>query len=124
MDQSEDFNKALPVQCLTDLLSDNYANLISNNLPINRTLETSHGVRSGSIMNILKPPEAVNLTTGNVAENCSGWEQQFLTYFTACELSEKPKPTQVAVLLHTAGPDAQKIQRHSPMKRMPTKKTT
>ena len=60
-------------------------------------------------MNILQPPKQLNLLTGNLVENWTSWEQQFRVYFQACELSEKSKSTQVAVLLHTAGPEAQKV---------------
>ena len=62
-------------------------------------------------MNALKSPEPMNFVSGNVAQNWSRWEQQFLTYFVACELGKKAKETQVAILLHTAGPEAQEIHR-------------
>ena len=62
-------------------------------------------------MNALKSPEPMNFVSGNVAQNWSIWEQQFLTYFVACELGKKAKETQVAILLHTAGPEAQEIHR-------------
>ena len=51
----------------------------------------------------------MNFVSGNVAQNWSRWEQQFLTYFVACELGKKAKETQVAILLHTAGLEAQEI---------------
>ena len=52
-------------------------------------------------MNALKSPEPTKFVSGNVAQNWSTWEQQFLTYFVACELGKKAKETQVAILLHT-----------------------
>ena len=62
-------------------------------------------------MNVLKSPEPMNFATGNVDQNWSSWEQQFLTYFVACELGKKAKETQVAILLHSAGPEAHEIHR-------------
>ena len=62
-------------------------------------------------MNALMSPEPMNFVSGNVAKNWSRWEQQFLTYFVACELGKKVKETQVAILLHTAGTEAQEIHR-------------
>ena len=60
-------------------------------------------------MDSLKPPPALDLNGGNVAERWRKWEQQFSTYHTACELSEKAGKTQVAILLHAAGPEAQDV---------------
>ena len=57
----------------------------------------------------MRPPMQMNFVTGNVADNWRRWEQQFLVYYTACELSKKAKETQVAILLHAAGPEAQEI---------------
>lgn len=59
-------------------------------------------------MNYLQPPKELELS-GNTAENWQNWEKQFKTYFAACELSGKTEETQVAVLLHTAGPEAQRV---------------
>ena len=70
-----------------------------------------HGVnaeRSHS-MEAFRPPAAVSFTTGNTAEQWRRWEKQFAFYFAAAELSKKPKKTQVAILLHCAGPEAQDI---------------
>ena len=47
--------------------------------------------------------------TGNTAEQWRRWEQQFRFYFAAAELSKKTAKTQVAILLHCAGPEAQDI---------------
>ena len=62
-------------------------------------------------MEALKPPATVSFTTGNTAEQWRRWEQQFRFYFAAAELSKKTAKTQsqVAVLLHCAGPEAQDI---------------
>ena len=62
-------------------------------------------------MDMFKPPPPMSFTTGNVAENWRRWEQQFITYFTAAELSKKDKKTKVAILLHCAGGEAQDIMR-------------
>ena len=37
------------------------------------------------------------------------WEQQFHIYFAAAELEKKSKPTQTAILLNVAGPEAQEV---------------
>ena len=57
----------------------------------------------------LKPPSPVDLHSDNVAENWRKWRQQFIFYFTACELVKKDKATQTAILLHAAGPEAQDV---------------
>ena len=57
-------------------------------------------------MDVLKPPENMHFDAGNVAEAWRRWEQQFKIYMTAAELSKKAKATRVAILLHTAGPEA------------------
>ena len=62
-------------------------------------------------MNALKSSEPTNFVSGNVAQNWRRWEQQFLTYFVACELGKKANETHVAILLHAAGPEAQEIHR-------------
>ena len=46
---------------------------------------------------------------GAIAHNWSRWERESRTFFAACELGQKPNETQVAILLHTAGPEAQEI---------------
>ena len=40
---------------------------------------------------------------------CPGGSGNSVTFFAACELGQKPNETQVAILLHTAGPEAQEI---------------
>jgi len=62
-------------------------------------------------MDMFKTPENVRLSGSNVAESWRKWEQQFRIYYTAAELSKKTKPTQVAILLHCAGPEAQDIHK-------------
>ena len=60
-------------------------------------------------MNTLTPPVRMNFSGGAIAQNWSRWEREFSTFFAACELGQKPNETQVAILLHTAGPEAQEI---------------
>ena len=60
-------------------------------------------------MNTLTPPVRMNFSGGAIAQNWSRWEREFRTFFAACELGQKPNETQVAILLHTAGPEAQEI---------------
>ena len=60
-------------------------------------------------MEAFKPPATVSFTTGNSAEQWRRWEQQFRFYFAAAELSKNTAKTQVAILLHCAGPEAQDI---------------
>ena len=50
-----------------------------------------------------------SFNTGNTAEFWRRWKQQFRIYFEAAELATKPPKTQVAILLHCAGPEAQDI---------------
>ena len=47
--------------------------------------------------------------SSNLDEAWINWEQQFRTLFTACGLTHKPKEVQVAIVLHTAGPEAQEV---------------
>ena len=64
-------------------------------------------------MEMFKPPAPANLASGNnLSEGWRRWELQFETYFNAAELSKKEKKTQVAILLHTCGPEAQDIFRN------------
>ena len=75
---------------------------------INTILHGVNAERSHS-MEAFRPPAAVSFTTGNTAEQWRRWEKQFAFYFAAAELSKKPQKTQVAILLHCAGPEAQDI---------------
>ena len=59
----------------------------------------------------LRQPPPLELSQGNIADSWRRWEQQFLTYYAAAELSKKEKSTQVAILLHCAGPEAQEVHR-------------
>ena len=45
----------------------------------------------------------------DVSQRWVRWQKQFENYFAACELEKKHKETQVAILLHTAGAEAQEI---------------
>ena len=47
--------------------------------------------------------------TSNLDEAWRSWKQQFRTFFTVYGLNNKPKEVQVAILLHTVGPEAQYI---------------
>ena len=60
-------------------------------------------------METLKPPGHIDLHSGNVADRWRKWKNQFQVYFDACELSGKSKPTQKAIFLHAAGPEALEI---------------
>jgi len=60
-------------------------------------------------MEVLKPPEHIDFRSGNVAARWQRWKRQFEVYYDACEISKKPKATQVAILLHAAGPEAQDV---------------
>ena len=60
-------------------------------------------------MEILKPPMGMNFVSNNVAENWRRFERQFRCYYAACEIATKSGPTQVGILLHTAGPEAQDV---------------
>ena len=44
-----------------------------------------------------------------MAQRWTRWEKAFRTYFQAAEYKKKPKETQVAILLNTAGVEAQEI---------------
>ena len=54
-------------------------------------------------------PSPMKFDVPNVAESCKKWEKSFEVYRTAHEAFKKPEKVQVALLLHTAGPDAQTI---------------
>ena len=51
----------------------------------------------------------INFVSNNVAENWRRFERQFRVYYAACEIASKSAPTQVGILLHTAGPEAQDV---------------
>ena len=60
-------------------------------------------------MEAFRPTSAVSFATGNTAGQCHRWEKQSAFYFAAAELNKKATQTQVAILLHCAGPEAQDI---------------
>ena len=72
-----------------------------------------HSVRSAryAMDAVLRPPPSFcfTLNADNLATEWRRWEQLFLTYHAAAELSEKAGATQVAILLHCAGAEAQDI---------------
>ena len=51
----------------------------------------------------------INFVSNNAAENWRRFERQFRVYYAACEIASKSAPTQVGILLHTAGPEAQDV---------------
>ena len=59
-------------------------------------------------MEKLRPPEQLNLESGNLAENWRTWQQRFEVFSIASRLSKKSERVQVAMLLHVAGPKALK----------------
>ncbi len=63
-------------------------------------------------MDVFRPPPEMNFNAGNTAETWRCWEQQFWKYFAAAEVNKKSEKTQMAILLHSAGPDAQDIHKN------------
>ena len=57
----------------------------------------------------LCPPKEMCFSSSNTAEAWRKWELAFKTYYAAAELSKKDAKTQVAILLHSAGLEAQEI---------------
>ena len=57
----------------------------------------------------LVPPEPLNLTGNNIAENWRRWKQRFELFSLASGLSEKDEKVQAATLLHTAGAEALEV---------------
>ena len=74
-------------------------------------------------MEILKPPMQNNFVSNNVAENWRRFERQFRVYYVACEIATKSGPTQLGILLHTAGPEAQDVHESSHIQAMNNKMT-
>ena len=60
-------------------------------------------------MDVLKTPMQMSFITSNVAENWICFERQFRVYLAACELQLKSMATQVGILLHMAGAEAQYV---------------
>ena len=50
-----------------------------------------------------------NFVSNNVAGNWRRFERQFSVYYAACEIASKYGPTQVGILLYTAGHEAQDV---------------
>ncbi len=61
------------------------------------------------MMENFKPPDSFSFEGPNIAQRWTRWQKQFQTYFTACEIGKKDDDVQVAILLHSAGPEAQEI---------------
>jgi hypothetical protein len=57
----------------------------------------------------LKPPEELDLFSANLAETWKSWRRQMELYLLASGVKEKEGKTQVAVLLHCAGVQAQEV---------------
>ena len=63
-------------------------------------------------MDHFRAPEPFLFDGQNVAQRWTRWRKSFQTYFTACEMGKKSKDVQVAVMLHSAGQEAQYIHEH------------
>ena len=57
----------------------------------------------------VKAPDAFSFEEPNTPQRWARWMKQFVTYFDAAELDQKPKKVQVARLLNAAGVEAQEI---------------
>ena len=51
----------------------------------------------------------MNFVSDNCVEDLATFERQFGVYYAACEIASKSAPTQVRILLHTAGSEAQNV---------------
>ena len=58
---------------------------------------------------IFRVPDPFNFNGADVAQRWVKWRKTFETYFTAAEVSKKAPNVQIAILLHTAGGEAQEI---------------
>lgn len=54
-------------------------------------------------------PPQLNITDGNVSENFKKWKRQVEIYLEACGASGKAGKTQVAIMLHCAGPQVLEV---------------
>ncbi len=54
-------------------------------------------------------PEPFNFDGSDAAQRWAKWRKTFETYFIAAEVSKKSPTVQIAILLHTAGEEAQEI---------------
>ena len=57
-------------------------------------------------MESFKPPEALEIHSGNVSENWNKWQQRFDLYFRAVGADAQPAARQCAIFLHVIGSDA------------------
>ena len=71
----------------------------------NETKSCTYAVK----MTKFRPPKEICFSTPNTAELWRKWELAFKTYYAAAKLSKKDGKTQVAILLHCAGMEAQEI---------------
>ena len=60
-------------------------------------------------MESFRAPEPFEFDGPDVAQRWSKWRKAFETYFTAAEVTKKTPDVQVAILLHSAGTEAQEI---------------
>ena len=58
---------------------------------------------------MFRAPEPFVFDGADVAQRWEKWRKAFETYHTAAELSKKPAEVQVAILIYSAGPEAQEI---------------
>ena len=66
-------------------------------------------VTASKMESMFKPPEPFNFNGTDVAQRWAKWRKTFETYFTAAEINKKEGKVQIAILLHTAGSEAQEI---------------
>ena len=62
-------------------------------------------------MDKLPPPDRLDFKSANLANDWRKFEETFLNYYHAAELAGKSKETQVAILLHLAGPESLEIKK-------------
>ncbi len=58
---------------------------------------------------MFRPPEPFAFEGSDCDQRWVKWKRAFETYFTAAEIEKKSAKVQIAILLHTAGPEAQVI---------------
>lgn len=65
---------------------------------------------------VLQPPppfdfdnNVSSITSGNLSKSWTNWKKSFTVYFEACELSKKPEPVQINILLHVIGTKCREV---------------
>ena len=59
--------------------------------------------------NTFKLPSELNIRDGNISENFRRWKRQVQIYMAASNAGEKAPETQVAIILHCAGPEVVEV---------------